>query len=83
LSFWDFSGEKAEFLHNEVPKIIVPDNVRAQMRGLVGEHGSSADCKSHARLRREILAGFRGLTWITRFVRFGMTVELAQFARSA
>ena len=27
------SGRQAEFLHNEVPGIVVPENVRAQMAG--------------------------------------------------
>ena len=33
------SGRQAEFLHNEVPGIVVPDSVRAEMVGLEGAQG--------------------------------------------
>jgi len=34
------SGRNAEFLHNEVPGIVLPDEVRKRMAGLSGEEGA-------------------------------------------
>lgn len=76
------SGRQAEFLHNEVPGIVVPDSVRAEMAGAEGLEGRARG----VRLAKEIVAGtlahYDGLYLITPFLHYDTTVELAEFARS-
>jgi methionine synthase / methylenetetrahydrofolate reductase(NADPH) len=76
------SGRQAEFLHNEVPGIIVPDEVRAQMSGLEGTEGRERGVQLAKEVVREVLQNYRGLYLITPFLKYETTVELAEFARS-
>ncbi|MDQ6807904.1 MAG: bifunctional homocysteine S-methyltransferase/methylenetetrahydrofolate reductase, partial [Verrucomicrobiota bacterium] len=46
------SGRQTEFLHNEVPGIVVPDSVRAEMAGREGDDGRATGVK----LARQITA---------------------------
>lgn len=80
---WPLLGARqAEFLHHEVPGIIVPDSVRAELTAL-DEQGARA---RGARLAEEIIAAalehFPGVYLITPFLHYEMTTELAKFARS-
>jgi methionine synthase / methylenetetrahydrofolate reductase(NADPH) len=50
------SSRHAEYLHNEVPGITIPDNVRARMRA-AGEHGH----EEGLRLAQELLASARSM----------------------
>jgi homocysteine S-methyltransferase len=50
------SSRHAEFLHNEVPGITIPDDVRARMRA-AGEHGHAEGLK----LAQELLTAARGM----------------------
>ena len=50
------SSRHAEYLHNEVPGITIPDSVRARMRA-AGEHGS----EEGLRLAQELLTATRSL----------------------
>jgi len=76
------SGRQAEFLHNEVPGIVVPDAVRAEMAGAEGADGRARGVKLAKVITEGALAHFNGVYLITPFLQYETTVELAQFARS-
>lgn len=75
------SGRQAEFLHNEVPGISIPDNVRAHMSGLEGDTGRHAGVEIGKEICRAVLDCFPGVYLITPFLRYETTVELSQFIR--
>ena len=76
------SGRNAEFLHNEVPGISIPDAVRERMRGKRGKEGRAEGLK----LAKELIEGFatrsRSVYLITPMSFYAMVGELASFARS-
>jgi homocysteine S-methyltransferase len=76
------SGRQAEFLHNEVPGIIVPDQVRQRMTGADGEEGAARGLEIAREISKGALERFPGVYLITPFLRYSATVELAAFARS-
>ncbi|MEP6698678.1 MAG: bifunctional homocysteine S-methyltransferase/methylenetetrahydrofolate reductase [Verrucomicrobiota bacterium] len=76
------SGRQAEFLHNEVPGIIVPDAVRAEMANLEGATGRARGVELARPVVKAALEHYRGVYLITPFLQYETTVELAQFARS-
>ncbi|MFN2475084.1 MAG: bifunctional homocysteine S-methyltransferase/methylenetetrahydrofolate reductase [Chthoniobacterales bacterium] len=75
------SGRQAEFLHNEVPGIVVPDDVRAVMAGSEGAEGRARGVNLAKEITAEALARFSGAYLITPFLQYETTVELALFAR--
>ena len=75
------SGRQAEFLHNEVPGIIVPDSVRAEMKGLEGAEGRARGIKLAKKITAAVLGKYPGVYLITPFLQYETTVELAEFAR--
>lgn len=75
------SGRQAEYLHNEVPGIIVPDSVRAEMAGLEGAEGRARGIELAKRIAAAALECYRGVYLITPFLQYETTVELAEFAR--
>lgn len=76
------SGRQAEFLHNEVPGIVVPDGVRAVMAGSEGAEGRARGVRIAREIAEAALSHFNGLYLITPFLQYETTVELAQFARA-
>jgi len=76
------SGRQAEFLHNEVPGIIVPDSVRAEMKGLEGAEGRARGIKLAKKITAAVLGKYPGVYLITPFLQYETTVELAEFARA-
>ena len=76
------NGRQAEFLHNEVPGIVIPDAVRAQMAGLEGADGRARGIEIAKEVCRVVLDRFPGVYLITPFLNYETTVELAQFVRS-
>lgn len=76
------SARQADFLHHEVPGIIVPESVRTEMATL----NEKAACECGLRLAREIvqvaLEHFPGVYLITPFLRYDLTAGLAKFART-
>jgi methionine synthase / methylenetetrahydrofolate reductase(NADPH) len=76
------SAKQAEFLHYEVPGIVVPDRVRSEMAS-AGENGAR---KCGFRIAEEIIksavATFGGVYLITPFLRWEITRELTGFARA-
>lgn len=75
------SGRQAEFLHNEVPGIVVPDSVRAEMAGLEGAQGRARGIKLAKEIASAALGCYPGVYLITPFLQYETTVELAEFAR--
>jgi homocysteine S-methyltransferase len=77
------NARQAEFLHNEVPGISIPDAVRAAMRTAKDDAAAGALGMQIAREMCEAaLEYFPGVYLITPFLRFETTVELAGFVRS-
>lgn len=75
------SGRQAEFLHHEVPGIIVPDFVRAEMAGREGAEGRARGVKLAKEISAAALEHFPGVYLITPFLHYETTTELAEFAR--
>jgi homocysteine S-methyltransferase len=75
------SGKQAEFLHNEVPGVLVPDEVRRKMADSEGADGMARGLEIAREISRGALARFPGLYLITPFLKYSVTVELAAFAR--
>jgi homocysteine S-methyltransferase len=76
------NGRQAEFLHNEVPGISIPDNVREFMSGSEGAAGRAKGVEIAKGICSSVLDHFPGVYLITPFLSYDTTVELAQFARS-
>ncbi len=76
------NGRQAEFLHNEVPGIVIPDAVRESMRGLEGAEGRARGIEIAREVCRAALDHFPGVYLITPFLQYDTTVELAQFVRA-
>jgi methionine synthase / methylenetetrahydrofolate reductase(NADPH) len=75
-------GRQTEFLHHEVPGIIIPDQVRSQMAGTEGQQGRHQGIEIAKEVVRAALDYFPGIYLITPFLAYDTTAELAQFARS-
>jgi homocysteine S-methyltransferase len=69
------SARHAEFLHNEVPGITVPDAVRARMKE-AGEHGLRAGIKMAQGLLRGVRAHHAGAYLMPSFGRFEVVAEV-------
>ena len=76
------NGRQADFLHNEVPGILIPEEVRERMRGAEGLEGQALGIQIAKEMCEEALLHFRSIYLITPFLRYETTVELAQFIRS-
>ncbi|MBW0001090.1 MAG: bifunctional homocysteine S-methyltransferase/methylenetetrahydrofolate reductase [Verrucomicrobia bacterium] len=72
---------QAEFLHHEVPGIVVPDGVRARMAGVQGPEGRKLGVEIAKEIARTALEYFPGVYLITPFLAYDTTAELAQFVR--
>lgn len=75
------SGRNAEFLHNEVPGIRIPDSVRRQMAGLEGEAGRQMGVRLAEELLDVIAARFNGIYLMTPMLFYGMTAELTRYVK--
>ena len=83
IGIWPLlSGRQAEFLHNEVPGIIVSDRARAEMAGSEGADGRARGLKLAKEMTEAALAEYAGVYLITPFLQYETTVELAEFARA-
>lgn len=76
------SGRQAEFLHNEVPGIVIPDPVREAMRGKEGPEARQQGIALAKEICKAALDRFPGIYLITPFLNYETTVELSQFVRS-
>jgi homocysteine S-methyltransferase len=77
------SGRQAEFLHNEVPGILIPESVRERMRGKEGAEGQALGIEIAKEMCTEALQHFRSIYLITPFLRYETTVELSHFIRQS
>ena len=75
------NGRQAEFLHNEVPGILIPDPVREKMAGKEGAEGRKMGVELAKEVCRASLDHFPGVYLITPFLNYELTVELTAFAR--
>ena len=83
IGIWPLlSGRQAEFLHNEVPGIMVSDRVRAEMAGSEGAEGRARGVRLAKEMTEAALAEYAGVYLITPFLQYETTVELAEFARA-
>jgi homocysteine S-methyltransferase len=76
------NGRNAEFLHNEVPGIQIPDAVRERMRGKEGPEGNAAGLAVARELCDAVLDQFPGIYLITPLLRYDLTAELSRHVRS-
>jgi homocysteine S-methyltransferase len=76
------NGRQTEFLHNEVPGIIVPDDVREQMAKTEGVEGRRIGVAIAKDVIRAALDYFPGIYLITPFLAYDTTAELANFVRN-
>ncbi len=82
LGVWPLmNGRQADFLHNEVPGIVIPESIRSHMAGKDGEEGRRAGLELAKEVTRAVLDHFPGVYLITPFLNYQTTCELAQFAR--
>ncbi len=75
------SARNAEFLHNEVPGIEIPDDIRKRMAKYEGERAREEGIKIAYELEQEVLSYFNGIYLITPFKRYEMCVRLVEMAR--
>jgi homocysteine S-methyltransferase len=76
------SARQAELLHHEVPGIIVPDAVRAEMPPLDDKAAYACGMRVAQEIIAAALEHFPGVYLITPFLHYETTTELATFARS-
>jgi homocysteine S-methyltransferase len=69
------SFRHAEFLHNEVPGISIPDAIRARMRD-AGERGLRAGIETAQALLRDVRTGYGGAYLMPSFGRFEVVAEV-------
>jgi len=75
------NGRQTEFLHHEVPGIIIPDIVRSKMTGKEGQEGKRLGIDLAKQIIDTVLEFFPGVYLITPFLTYDTTAELAQFVR--
>ena len=75
------NGRQAKFLHNEVPGILIPDPVMARMEGLEGAGGRKEGVAIGKEVTRAVLDHFPGVYFMTPFLAYQTTEELAAFVR--
>ncbi|MEV2907936.1 bifunctional homocysteine S-methyltransferase/methylenetetrahydrofolate reductase [Paenibacillus larvae] len=73
------SGRNAEYLHNEVPGIQLPDETRGRMAGLEGEAGRAAGTEMAKELIDTALQYFNGIYLMTPFLFYDMSVALTEY----
>jgi methionine synthase I (cobalamin-dependent)/5,10-methylenetetrahydrofolate reductase len=74
------SSRHAEFLHNEVPGIVVPDSVRARMRQ-AGERGLRAGIEMARSLLQDARSRYAGVYLMPSFGRFEVVAEVLDALR--
>jgi len=77
------SGRNAEFLHNEVPGIVLPDAVRRRMSGLAGEAGAQEGLAIARELIGELSAEVAGFYLMPPFGRTDPALELLKAIRES
>jgi homocysteine S-methyltransferase len=75
------NARNTEFLHNEVPGIVIPDRIRERMRGKEGATGNEEGLAMARELCRSVLELFKGIYLITPLMRYDLTIRLSSFVR--
>ncbi len=75
------SSRHAEFLHNEVPGITIPENVRARMRD-AGEHGHSVGLQLAQELLQEARGMIQGVYLTPSYGRYDVVSELTRMLKT-
>jgi methionine synthase / methylenetetrahydrofolate reductase (NADH) len=76
------SGRNAEFLHNEVPGIVIPEEIRARMAGRVGEDGVREGLAIAREFIDAALGRVGGFYLIPPFGKYQIAVELVRYIKS-
>src|SRR5205085_4789814 len=71
------SSRHAEYLHNEVPGITIPDDVRARMRA-AGEHGNEEGLKLAQELLTVARSMVQGVYLMPSYGRYDIVAKLAK-----
>jgi methionine synthase / methylenetetrahydrofolate reductase(NADPH) len=83
IGIWPLmSARQAEFLHHEVPGIIVPDEIRRRIAAAPLENATEIGMEIAREIVSSAGAQFPGIYLITPFLHFDSTCELARFARN-
>lgn len=69
-------SRNAEFLHNEVPGIKIPENVRDRLRAVDEKAGPAIGLELAKEIRATVLEHFNGIYLITPFLRYELSLEL-------
>lgn len=77
------SSRNAEFLHNEVPGIRIPEAVRKQMAGLEGAEGRQVGVRLAKELIDVIAPRFNGIYLMTPMLFYEMTAELTRYVKES
>jgi len=75
------SSRHAEFLHNEVPGITIPDDVRARMRE-AGEHGHNVGLQLAQELLQEARGMIQGVYLTPSYGRYDVVSKLTQMLKT-
>ncbi|EEF59462.1 bifunctional homocysteine S-methyltransferase/methylenetetrahydrofolate reductase [Pedosphaera parvula] len=75
------NSRNAEFLHNEVPGIIIPEMTRDRLRGKEGAQANAEGLAISRELCDAVLDCFNGIYLITPLMRYDLTVELSRYVR--
>ncbi|GGF87650.1 bifunctional homocysteine S-methyltransferase/methylenetetrahydrofolate reductase [Paenibacillus aceti] len=73
------SGKNAEYLHNEVPGITLPESILKRMEGLQGAEGRAMGVEIAKELLDTALQHFNGIYLMTPFMFYEMTVALTNY----
>ena len=76
------SARNADFLHHEVPGILIPEWIRKRIANLEGDAARAEGVKIALQIQEEILAWFNGVYLITPFVRYEMTAQLVEAGKA-
>ena len=76
------SGRNAEFLHNEVPGIVIPDVIRERMAGKVGEEGIREGLAIAREFIDAAIGRVGGFYLIPPFGKYEIAVELVRFIKN-
>lgn len=76
------SEKNAEYLHNEVPGVRIPDEVRAKMKGTTGAEGRKRGLDLAKGLAEEVFHRAPGFYIIPMFNHVDIAVEMVRFLRA-
>ncbi|HSI83737.1 MAG TPA: bifunctional homocysteine S-methyltransferase/methylenetetrahydrofolate reductase [Candidatus Methylacidiphilales bacterium] len=71
-------SRNAEFLHNEVPGIKIPDNIRERLRAVDDKQGAAIGLELAREIKQAIMEHYNGVYIITPFLRYELSAELLQ-----